>query len=141
LEFPKANIEVLKAERTFWEKVTLIHAALNCGSLEQTAERMSRHWSDLTIFMKNEVGEVALKDEALALRVIEHKDKFWRDGQAKYDDCKNKNFKLVPSGKALSVLKADYEAMIDAGMFFELKPASFDEMLQDIASLEKRLNT
>lgn len=141
LIFPEATIDALLAERTFWEKVTLIHAGLNSGSIEKTAERMSRHWSDLVVMMKNETGERAIKDEDLCLKVVNHKDAFWRDGKAKYDDCRNKKFNLVPTGDALKVLQADYEAMLSAGMFFDETPATFEQILKEISMLETRLNS
>jgi hypothetical protein len=129
------------AERTFWEKVTLIHAGLNSGSIGKTAERLLRHWSDVSVLMKSDAGKRAIDDQELCLQVVNHKDAFWRDGKARYDDCRNKRFKLVPTGDTLSMLKADYEAMIDAGMFFSEKQATFDEIMTDIATLESRLNT
>lgn len=141
LIFPEATIDALLAERTFWEKVTLIHASLNSGSIEKLAERMSRHWSDLVVMMKSETGERAIEDENLCLKVINHKDAFWRDGKAKYDDCRNKKFKLVPTGEALKVVQADYEAMLSAGMFFDETPETFEQLMKEISALEARLNT
>ena len=141
LIFPEATIDALLAERTFWEKVTLIHAGLHSGDIPNTPERMSRHWSDVAVLMKTETGERAVKDQDLCLRVVNHKDAFWRDGKAKYDDCRNKKFKLVPTGDALVVLKADYEAMLEAGMFFSENPAAFDDIMHDISSLQSRLNS
>ena len=140
LIFPAATLETLVAERTFWEKVTLIHAGLHSGEIENTPERMSRHWSDVSVLMRTEIGERAINDQDLCRRVVNHKDAFWRDGKAKYDDCRKKKFRLVPSGDALRVLKTDYEAMLDAGMFFSEKPATFDEIMKDITTLESRLN-
>lgn len=141
LIFPEATIDALLAERTFWEKVTLIHAGLHTGDIENTPERMSRHWSDVSVLMKTETGERAIKDQDLCLRVINHKDAFWRDGKAKYDDCRNKKFRLVPTGDALMLLEADYQTMLKAGMFFSEKPASFEEIMDDIRKLEAHLNT
>lgn len=141
LVFPEATIDALLAERTFWEKVTLIHAGLNSGSIEQTPERLSRHWSDVSVIMKTETGKRAIEDQELCLKVVNHKDAFWRDGKARYDDCRNKKFKLVPTGDTLALLKADYDTMLNSGMFFNEKPASFDEIVDDIRALESRLNS
>lgn len=141
LVFPEATIDALLAERTFWEKVTLIHAGLNSGSIEKSPERLSRHWSDVSVIMKSETGERAIQDEDLCLKVVNHKDAFWRDGKANYEGCRNKKFRLLPTGDTRSLLKADYEAMIRAGMFFSEKPASFDEIMEDIRVLESRLNS
>jgi hypothetical protein len=141
LVFPEATIDALLAERTFWEKVTLIHAGLNSGSIEKTPERLSRHWSDVSVIMKTETGKRAIEDKELRLKVIKHKDAFWRDGKAKYDDCLNKKFNLVPTGNTLALLKRDYEIMLDSGMFFNERPASFDEVIEDIRKLESHLNS
>src|SRR5262249_15479362 len=43
LEFPSATVTVLAAERTFWEKVTLLHYECNVGEVEKL-EGKSRHW-------------------------------------------------------------------------------------------------
>ncbi|MFN8658149.1 MAG: nucleotidyl transferase AbiEii/AbiGii toxin family protein [Candidatus Obscuribacterales bacterium] len=141
LVFPEPTIDALLAERTFWEKVTLIHAELHKGSFEESADRMSRHWSDVSVLMKQDAGKNAIKNTELCEMVVKHKDAFWRDGKAKYGDCLNKTFRLVPTGNVLAVLKSDYEAMITAGMFFDEKPASFDDMMNDIAALESTLNS
>jgi len=37
--------------------------------------------------------------------------------------------------------RADYEAMVAAGMFFGGTPATFDEMMNDITELESILNS
>ncbi len=141
LAFPEATIDALVAERTFWEKVTLIHAGLNSRTIEETPERMSRYWSDLTVIMKSPVGERAIENHQLCLQVVDHKDRFRRDGRAKYDDCRNKKFRLVPTGTALAVLRADYDAMVDAGMFFSTAPDTFEKMMAEIAALESILNS
>ena len=140
LAFPEPVVDTLLAERTFWEKVTLIHAELNAGRIEETAERMSRHWSDLAAIMKTDTGERAITDRELCLQVVNHKDAFWRDGKARYDDCRNRKFRLVPTGKALAVLKSDYQSMLDVGMFFGAA-ASFDEVMKAVAAIEERLNS
>jgi len=141
LVFPEATIDALLAERTFWEKVTLIHAGLNSGSIEKSPERLSRHWSDVSVIMRTETGKRAVADQELCLKVVSHKEAFYRDGKAKYDDCRTKKFRLVPSGTTLDLLKSDYNTMLNSGMFFSEKPASFDEVISDIRELESRLNS
>ena len=95
----------------------------------------------LAILMKSATGQRAMKDDNLCLKVVNHKDSFWRDGKAKYDDCRKKKFRLVPSGSALKILRTDYEDMVAAGMFFGGPLASFDDMMKDIAVLESILNS
>ena len=47
LEFPHATPQVMKAERTFWEKATAIHVFCLQGRF-RGAERFARHWYDIT---------------------------------------------------------------------------------------------
>jgi hypothetical protein len=46
---PSADITVLDAQRTFWEKVTLLHAENHRPDPSKLKLRMSRHWSDVAV--------------------------------------------------------------------------------------------
>ena len=61
--------------------------------------------------------------------------------QASTISSRNKKFRLVPTGQVLKVLRSDYNAMVEVGMFFGGTPASFEEMMTDIAALEYMLNS
>ncbi len=65
LEFPVAKVDVLRGERTFWEKATLIHAECGRGELRPGRERMSRHWYDLARLADHDIGRRAVPDRAL----------------------------------------------------------------------------
>jgi len=42
-------VTVLDCQRTFWEKVTLIHAENHRPEPQGLKRRMSRHWSDIAV--------------------------------------------------------------------------------------------
>jgi hypothetical protein len=46
---PFAEVTVLDAQRTFWEKVTLLHAENHRPDPSKLKSRMSRHWSDIAV--------------------------------------------------------------------------------------------
>lgn len=77
LEFPSAAVTVLAAERTFWEKVTLLHYECNVGEIEKVA-RKSRHWYDVYHLAKLEIGSMALKDIALLKDVVKYQDRIFQ---------------------------------------------------------------
>lgn len=60
LNFPVAQVNVLLPERTFWEKVTLIHVECNRQELKKDAERLSRHWYDLIMLYQSPIGKAAM---------------------------------------------------------------------------------
>ncbi len=69
LLYPSGNITVLCAERTFWEKITLAHYECNRKAFRENAHRLSRHWYDLFMLSRHDVGKSALENRALLGRV------------------------------------------------------------------------
>jgi hypothetical protein len=139
LAFPKANVAVLAAERTFWEKATLIHVECNREEFRESAERLSRHWYDLSVLASQEIGASAIQDRPLLEDVVKHKKVFFHASYANYDACLTGGMRLVPPDEMLEALKTDYQKMIDAGMFYEA-PTPFDEIVNTLAALEKTIN-
>ncbi len=93
VEFPVARPRVMHAERTFWEKVTVIHVF--CLQARMRGDRFSRHWHD--IFRLDEAGmaAVAIEDRALAAAVARHKAMFFAEKAA---DGSRVNYEAALSG-------------------------------------------
>jgi hypothetical protein len=113
--FPSAQVTVLAGERTFWEKVTLIHAVCN-RPFPEGRNRNSRHWYDLAMLVEHDCGIRAKGDFALLEDVVELKSVFYNHSTAQYDMCLQGGLNLIPAGANLDLLHADYNAMIAAGM-------------------------
>ena len=73
---PTAEVHVLRPERTFWEKATLLHAVFHSGKMPT---RLSRHHYDLSRLYRHEYGQAALNDGELLASVVEHKKVFFRE--------------------------------------------------------------
>ena len=140
LEFPSGSVDVLSLERTFWEKVTLIHVECNRKKAKADVNRQSRHWYDLKMLYKHAAGESAISNRSLLEDVVAHKKVFFHTGYANYDNCLRKEFKLAPDGELLSNLETDYKGMLSAGMIYD-NPPSFEEIMNDVHEIEKILNT
>ena len=137
--FPTAWVDVLSGERTFWEKATLAHVECNKPSV-RNAERLSRHWYDLFILADHKIGRAAVRNSALLQDVIKYKKVFFSSATANYDDCASGSLKLLPSAEGIASLRADYEAMVGAGMIYGLTPG-FDEIMERLAILETEINS
>lgn len=133
---PESEIafSTLAAERTFWEKATILHS-LNHGV--RLRDRMSRHYYDTYMLAQKGVAESALRDPALLENVVRNKSLLWRDAKASYDTAKIGSLKILPNTDALPVLKKDYAAMSD--MFMGATP-DFDDMMSCLANLETFIN-
>jgi hypothetical protein len=65
--FPEASPNVMRPERTFWEKATAIHVFCRGGRF-RGAERFSRHWYDVASLDNTAYVASALADRDLARR-------------------------------------------------------------------------
>lgn len=136
IEFPQAQVNVLAAERTFWEKATLIHVECQRG-VREGANRLSRHWYDLVKLFTSDLGANALQNIALLEDVVAYKSIFYSASYANYNACLEGGMCLIPSG--LEMLERDYKKMITAGMFYG-QPITFNELINQIKALQERIN-
>ena len=140
LKLPIASVTVLAPERTFWEKVTLIHVSCNRQKFSENPSRQSRHWYDVAMMYQDEVGGSAIEKKELLADVVKLKKVFYNAAGANYDFCLENKFKLIPSKDTLSALKNDYQKMIAENMFYDDRFLSFDEIINTMQKLENYLN-
>jgi len=140
-EFPdlfgsaECSVHVLRPERTFWEKVTLLHAVTHSG---KTPPRLSRHYYDVSRMYRHDVGPQAMADPALLEAVVKHKRVFFREAAARYDLAVPGSLKIVPGDELERAVHRDYREMQE--MFFGEAPR-FDDVLSDIREIEQRVNS
>ena len=141
--FPEASPNVMRPERTFWEKATAIHVFCRGGRF-RGAERFSRHWYDVANLDNTKYVASALANRDIARRVAEHKTMFFRerDGQGDvidYDAAVLGALQLAPDGPAEGLLAADYAGMVNDGLLFE-KPPVFGELVARCRAIQDRAN-
>lgn len=136
-EEPATEVLTVLPERTFWEKVTILHREAFRPEDRPFPARYSRHYYDLYKMMQTPVKDNALSDNDLLERVVKFKDKFYRCPWARYDLAKRGTMKLLPPTFNIGKLRSDYEHM--QNMIFGNKPG-FDEIMNAMAELEKTIN-
>ncbi len=136
-ERPSADVLTVLPQRTFWEKVTILHREAYRPETSKMPTRYSRHYYDLCKMAKTPVKDLALNDEKLLEKVVAFKDKFYRSPWARYDLAKRGTMRLVPPEHAIEPLRKDYEKM--SNMIFGEKP-TFEEVMDGIAQLEAEIN-
>ena len=134
----KATVRSLAAERTFWEKATLLHAEVHRPKDKLMPARYARHYHDMARLAESPVAARALADVALRERVVAHKAVYFRSGWARYDLARPASFRLIPPDSRIAALKSDHQAMIP--MFFN-PPTPIAEVLDTIADLETRIRS
>ena len=132
---PACPVRVLSPGRTFWEKVTLLHAVTHSG---KSPPRLSRHYYDVSRLYRHEAGRRAITDLKLLEQVVRHKSVFFREAAARYDLAKPGSLRISPGPEMERELRRDYREMQE--MFFEEAPL-FNQILADIRELEARVNS
>lgn len=132
------KVKAVLAQRTFWEKATILHQQANRSEENLIPVRYSRHYYDLAMMAKSEVKEKALKDLELLQNVIEFKQKFYTCNWAKYEKAVPGTLKLLPPECRYMELKKDYNAM--QNMIFGAI-INFDEILDILKELETEINS
>jgi Nucleotidyl transferase AbiEii toxin, Type IV TA system len=142
------NVMTVKPERTFWEKVLILHAMTEMTekrSLEENPERKvpdlnrySRHYYDVhQIWTHPDYGVATASMLELAEASRRHKELMFRAPDHRYDRAIPGSFRLVPTEEMQKKLAADYRRM--SAMIFGQAP-SFDTVMTSILDLENFLN-
>lgn len=134
---PACEVIVMEAERTFWEKATLLHAEYHRPEDKPTPIRLSRHYYDLMQVAASPTGERALADLPLLARVAAHKSVYFASNWAHYETAQPGSFHLLPTTARMEDIKRDYAGMRD--MFFDRHP-TFEDVVAAVTTLETRLN-
>jgi len=125
------------AERTFWEKVTILHHEANRPEHLEMPLRYSRHYYDLFCMKIKGYVELSLRQIDLLERVVAFKMRFYPRKWARYDEAVSGLIKLTPPMNRFDGLQKDYESMTE--MFFGDHP-SFRELMDTIEIIEREIN-
>jgi hypothetical protein len=133
---PSTSVLTVAAERTFWEKITILHKeAFRTNGI--FPERYSRHYYDLYCMNSSVVKSNAFSDLKLLERVTTFKARFYPANSARYDLAKPRTMRLMPPDECMAALESDYSHM--QNMIYGHKP-NFSEIMDSIKTLETEIN-
>lgn len=135
---PSTVVLTAAAERTFWEKATILHHEANRPEHLPMPSRYSRHYYDLYCIAHSNSKEQAFENLPLLKKVVDFKMKFYPRKWAQYELTTPGTLKLLPPDYRMDALRRDYDAM--ANMMFGDHP-DFDTLMAYIRELEKEINT
>ncbi len=133
----ECKVNAIKAERTFWEKATILHHEAYRPEASPQPSRYSRHYYDMYMMANSKIKEIALNNLSILENVVDFKKRFYPRGWANYDLAKPGTIKLIPNDHILENLKKDYKAM--ENMIYGDYP-DFNELISGIRLLEQEIN-
>ena len=135
------NVTTVKPERTFWDKVMILHGLRQWhdrrGELRHGGQRVSRHYYDVHQLMQATSAHEWQADHALAIDCAHHARLFFGSANLGLDTAASGTFTLTPSAVMRDALAKDYEAMV--GMVFGEVPP-LDAVLGSVEKLERGVN-
>jgi len=132
---PSCPVVAITAQRTFWEKATILHQQAHRRGVMPT--RYSRHYYDLHKLAESPLKGQALSDLRLLRNVVVFKQRFYPSAWSRYDLAQPGSFRLIPKQGHLIELKKDYRDM--AMMVFGEAPP-FAAILETLRALEADIN-
>ena len=136
--FPFAIPTVLP-QRTFLEKVFLLHEEFSQETEKIRIDRLSRHLYDLEKLMDTEHGIEALKNIDLYNNIIAHREKFTPLRGLDYVNHIPSKISILPPQVVVKGYERDYEAMTSFMIYGE--PLKFDHLMKRILKLQTRINS
>jgi len=141
LDLNVTNVITVKPERTFWDKVMILHGLRQWhdrrGELRHGGQRVSRHYYDLHQLMQAPLAATWQADYVLATNCAHHARLFFGSADLGLDSAVPGTFTLTPNRAMREALRKDYEAM--AGMIFGDVP-SLDAVLHSAEHFEQIVN-
>ncbi|MBB5684012.1 nucleotidyl transferase AbiEii/AbiGii toxin family protein [Sphingobium boeckii] len=136
LELPDAVAEVstLAVERTFWEKITILHAIHHNGKLR---DGMSRHYYDVLMLDQAGITNQALARPELLVQVVHNKSLMFADKTASYETAIQGSLRLIVTAAIRDQLEQDYGAMRE---MFMTAPPAFEGLLDGLTAIEATIN-
>jgi hypothetical protein len=131
------EINVVVPERTFWEKVCLLHEDFSKPNEQIRVERMSRHIYDLARMIDTPIAENALSDKDLFQSIVAHRRMFIAMKDFDYDTLTPKTIKIIPPDSVIAKWEDDYNKM-QTMIYGESLP--FHELMEKIMRLNEGLN-
>ena len=136
-----SGITTVVAERTFWDKVIIIHGQRRWferrGELQHQGQRVSRHYYDVYRLLDSEAGQRAWADASLCHDCVRHARIFFDRPDFDLASAVPGTLALSPSPQMVDPLRRDYARM--TGMIMGAAP-EFDDVIARIQEFERRIN-
>lgn len=131
-------IPVVNPERTFLEKILLLHEEHQRPEEKRRVDRLSRHFYDIYQLWGAGMFEKAFSEETLFEIIVAHRQRYSKVKGVDYSKHSPGNISFLPPDSMLDAWEKDYQ-MMQESMIYGEKP-SFADMLEVLAQLQTQIN-
>ena len=129
---------IVLPQRTFLEKIFLLHEEFSQETERIRVSRLSRHLYDLARLMDTEYGTAAIQDKGLYRMIVSHREKFNPLRGLNYSNHSPDKIIIIPPDSVIKELERDYSEMTIFMIYGEV--LKFDDLIDKIIELQRRIN-
>lgn len=133
------EISSVNPERTFLEKLFLLHEEFHKPINKVRVNRLSRHLYDV-FQLANSAYISAIEDRKLYNTIIQHRYQFTKVSGIDYNLLAPNTLNFIPINEVTEGWEKDYKKMREEMIYQENAP-TFDEILERLYILKKQINT
>ncbi len=133
-----SEILTIDVERTFWEKLTILHKLANFPETKNLPPRYARHLYDVFCMANSSIKMQAFARKELLEQDVIFKQKFYYAKSAHYETATLADISLIPAEHIMGAVKKDYEAM--KNMIYGDYP-DFDDIIACLKKLESEVHS
>lgn len=135
---PAVQIPTVLPERTFLEKIFLLHEEFSKPVIAIRVERLSRHLYDVYQLSKSEIKKNALNDTELYETIVKHRYNFTRISKVDYNLHQPQYINPIPPKEVIKAWEADYNTMLNEMIYGDAP--TFQELIQELKLLRVEIN-
>jgi hypothetical protein len=132
------TVATVNPERTFLEKVFLLHEEFQKPADKIRTDRLSRHLYDLERLTDTPYFQIAITDDTLYHSIVKHRSSITPIRGIDYANHIPSKIKIVPPASILKEWQKDYEVM-QQNMIYG-NSLSFDLLMQKIDAIQQQIN-
>ncbi len=132
------NIPTVNPERTFLEKIFLLHEEFQKPLDKIRVDRLTRHLYDLEKLMDTEFAKKALTDSRLYQDIVAHRRLYTSIRGIDYENHSPQRINLIPPAGIIDRWEKDYIVMQQSMIYG--KSLSFNELIERVQELKRRIN-
>lgn len=134
----KVAISTVNVERTFLEKLFLLHEEFQRPKERRRVDRLSRHLYDIHQISKTPFIKTAMADATLYRNIVEHRAVFAKIGGVDYNSHYPPRLNPIPPDQVISKWEKDYSTMQEQMIYGESVP--FKELISSLKALVEQIN-
>jgi hypothetical protein len=137
---PLFQVPTVDPERTFLEKLFLLHEEFHKPGDKMRIDRLSRHLYDVFYLTKSGIAKNAIANKILYETIVSHRQKFSKVAGVDYNTHNPNTINPIPPTTIIDFWKADYSKM-QQDMIYEKNKPSFDDLINNLSYLRTQLQT